>query len=160
MNVLSKISAVAALAAVSLLSGNVGGAQASDDTCAGCYGSAHPNATEILVNNGQCLIRFNYGAYSGRCRLQEPVPGAPCIPANPCSFDMTALCSGACSNWVQGLWALNGASMPVFIPCGTTLPLGNAACDTTNVVTSVAYDTQTGATAFGGANLVCSKCIN
>lgn len=158
---LAKASMIAALIAVLFFATNVGTAQGSDD-CPGCFGSASPSAVEPVIMNANetCGIRFNFGAMSGRCEQQEPGTQSPCVPAAQCNFDVTALCLGDCSQWAQGLWSLDGAVIPIFVPCGTTLPLGTTNCGTTATATMVAYNVVTMAISFANSRLICSKCIN
>lgn len=159
---LSKVSMLGALVAAMLFVSTVGTAQDASDNCPGCMASASPPVIEPVTQSPMepCGIRFNFGWVDGSCKKQEPGTSSPCVPAKQCYFDVTAVCLGDCSQWVQGLWDLGGAVIPIFIPCGVTQPLGFTGCGTTVGATVIAYNVVTNATRFSFSTLKCGKCEN
>jgi hypothetical protein len=153
---------LAAVAAVSLLFANVSSAQGGDDEnwCPGCEASPDPDYIEIPMPPGDpCeLIRFKFIGEAGRCARPEPHPSAPCDQVKACRFSVEVLCVGDCSGYAQGLFSLGGAVIPVLIPCGTVLFLGEAPCGSQTAATMAVVNLATGATAFATSNLICKEC--
>ena len=158
----STASILAAVAAASMLVANVSSAQGSDEEnwCPGCTARTDPDYVEIpLPPDDPCdLIRFWFRGEDGRCARPEPHPSAPCDEVKACRFRIDVICMGDCSGYVPGLFSLGGAIIPIVIPCGTSLFLGEAACGTTTPVTTAVVDLSTGAIAFASSNLICEKC--